>query len=441
MWMLLGGPEARGMLLEARFRVANRLMTTPYITLGEGELAYLTGPTGSGKTTALYAIAGLVGYEGSIRVLGREVRGYRRGELARAVGLVLDEVDKQFVAYRVADEVAFLLENMGVDREEVKRRVSESLRMLGVERLMWRPINTLSSGEKARVAIASALAGSPRLLLLDNFLARLDPPTARRLRSDIERIAGKEGLGVVVTSHEAPPGASKVFELGAVKPYNNNLVSRLRRPGRVVLRARDVWFWYDKREPVLRGVSLEVREGEILAVMGRNGAGKTTLAKIISGLIKPKLGRVETTGGHVVYVPEDTDSFFVATRPIDEVSVSVARSGLASSPARVLDELGLSGYSRTPLYSLSLGVRKLVAVAAALPLATLMLVVDEPTVGLDRYHSALLARGLSRVADSGKPVVVVTHDEWFARLVSDRVVVIKEGRVVYDGGPDGAEVV
>jgi energy-coupling factor transport system ATP-binding protein len=207
-----------------------------------------------------------------------------------------------------------------------------------------------------------------------------------------------------------------------------------------VLEARDVWFWYERGKPVLRGVGVEVREGEVLALMGRNGSGKTTLAKILSGLLKPRTGHVRRAGGHPVYIPEDPDVFFVSARPIDEVSASVARSGLNVDPLGLLDELGLSRYSEAPVYSLSLGVKKLVALAAAMPLASLALIVDEPTVGLDPHYSILLARSLLRLADSGVPVIIVTHDEEFVRLVADRVVVLRDGVLVYDGDPEGARV-
>lgn len=419
-------------------RIPGRLQDWLTFKLGEGEALDLIGPTGSGKTSVLHAMAGLLGYEGSVRIDGLEIVDADRRSLAAKIGFVTDEPEREFVAYIVADEVAFTLENLGAEPDEIRAMALKALRDVGAEHLAWRPVWTLSSGEKVRVAIASAMAHGPDVLLLDNVAARLDPPTKHELEGLLEEVV-RRGSSVIEARYERREGRDFV-ELAPNPP----LPPEVEKPGGgpQILEVREIWFSYGRKmKHVLRGVSLGLGGGEVVAVMGRNGVGKTTLAKIMAGLLKPSSGEVKGRGCPVVYVPENPDPFFAGVTPEEDVALSLKISRTGGSPQKILELVGASWAISRPMYSLSIGTKKLVAMASALALNPCILILDEPAVGLDAYHKRLVANTLKRAAGRGVAVIAVTHDVGFAVETASRALVLSDGRIVFEGRPDEVRVV
>jgi energy-coupling factor transport system ATP-binding protein len=401
------------------------------LRLEEGEHVAVLGPSGSGKSTLLRALAGLVPhfhggtFGGTVIVVGRDTRETRPSALAGEVASVFQDPEDQIVMARVANEVSFGLENLGAEPAEIWPRVEEALALVGAEHLAERPTAELSGGELQRVALASALALRPRLLLLDEPTSQLDPAAADAFFAIVE------GLPCAVVLSEQRPArplahAHRVLFmdggrllLDAPRPEAVEWLARNRplylpHTPEAVCRVEGVSFAYGEA-PVLERVSIEVRRGEVVALTGPNGAGKTTLALLACGLLQPAAGTVEH--GRAAYLAQDPGRHVVTERVVDEVAL-----GAGEERARAwLSRLGLAEHAERHPRDLSSGERERLALAAVLALEPDLLVLDEPTRGVDPERKAELAR-LLRAEAPVRGTLVVTHDLPWAADVADRVV-------------------
>jgi energy-coupling factor transport system ATP-binding protein len=405
------------------------------LRIERGEVIALLGPSGSGKSTLLRALAGLVPhfhggrYSGHVSVAGLDTRRARPAELARLVATVFQDPEDQVVMTTVGNEVAFGLENLGTPPPQIWPRVEEALRTLDVAALRQRRTAELSGGELQRVCLASAIAMRPELILLDEPTSQLDPAGAEALLDAVPRL----GAAVVLSEQRIERAleladrvlfveggrlvldASKdaaVRWLAGERPAFAGLVSAElaeAAPSDAVVIIDNAWFSYD-RDPVLAGASLEVRRGELVVLEGPNGSGKTTLAKIAAGLLKPSRGSIRRDG-RAGYLSQDPGRYVVCETVLDEAALAVggderrARASLAA--------VGLEWAARRHPRDLSSGERErlgLVAVAVAEPD---LLVLDEPTRGIDPDRKIELAELLARYAQRGGGVLVVTHDRSF----------------------------
>jgi energy-coupling factor transporter ATP-binding protein EcfA2 len=403
------------------------------LELEPGEFVALLGASGSGKSTLLRALAGLVPhfhggrFSGRVVVAGRDTRTTRPAELAGTVATVFQEPEEQVVLTGVLAEVSFGLENLGTPSLEIVPRARAALAAVGAEHLAGRPVAELSGGELQRVCLASALALEPELLLLDEPSSQLDPDAARAMFE----YARAQGCAVVVAEQrpELPlEYADRVLFLrdGVIAdalprawtepPHEPDACDPA---GDVVVRVDGVSFAYAGGPPVLVDESLELRRGEIAALVGPNGSGKTTLAKVAAGLLVPASGEV-TRYGRSGYLPQDPGRFLIKETVLDEVALAAGES--RARP--VLAELGLAEFAGRHPRDLSSGERERVAIAAVLAIEPDLLVLDEPTRGVDPERKAELARLLRAQADE-RATLVVTHDRSFAAAVADRIVSLR----------------
>ncbi|HTR34046.1 MAG TPA: ABC transporter ATP-binding protein [Gaiellaceae bacterium] len=397
----------------------------------DGEHVLVLGSSGSGKSTLLRALAGLVPhfhggrFSGSVVVGGIDTREARPSELAGTVASVFQDPEDQVVMAKVANEVAFGLENTGAPPEAIWPRVEEALALVGAEHLADRAVGELSGGELQRVTLASALALRPRLLLLDEPTSQLDPATAEAFFETVERL----GCAVVVSEQRpARPLAhvGRVLFLDAGRlvldaPRDEALAwlaehrpLYLPHEPETVCRVRGVSFAYGANT-VLAGASLEVRRGEIVALTGPNGAGKTTLALIACGLLEPDAGDVEH--GRAAYLAQDPGRHVVTERVLDEVALGADEERAHAALAK----LDLTAFADRHPRDLSSGERERLALAAVLATEPELLVLDEPTRGVDPERKAALARLLRSEAPE-RGTLVVTHDLPWASEVADRIV-------------------
>jgi len=401
------------------------------LELGHGEHVALLGPSGSGKSTLLRALAALVPhfhggtFAGSVVVDGIDTRTARPSELAGTVASVFQDPEDQVVMSKVVNEVAFGLENTGAEPSGIWARVEEALALVGVEHLAERLTGELSGGELQRVSLASALALRPKLLLLDEPTSQLDPDGAEaffdlvehlpcavlvseqrpaRPLAHVARVLFMDGGRVVLDA----PRSEAVAWLAEHRP-----LYLPHEPG-VVCRLAGVRFAYGENV-VLEDASLEVRRGEVVALTGPNGAGKTTLARIAAGLLQAESG--EVAHARSAYLAQDPGRHLVTERVLDEVALGADRLRAVAALANV----GLAGYEERHPRDLSAGERERLALAAVLATEPELLVLDEPTRGVDPERKQQLAR-LLRAEAPQRGTIVVTHDLPWAAEVADRVV-------------------
>jgi energy-coupling factor transport system ATP-binding protein len=402
------------------------------LELETGEVVALLGPSGSGKSTLLRALAGLVPhfhggrFSGRVVVAGLDTRTARPAELAGTAATVFQDPEDQVVMTIVANEVAFGLENLGVPPAEIWPRVERALASVDVLHLWGRKTVELSGGELQRVCLASALALEPRLLLLDEPTSQLDPEAAALFLDAVERL----GATVVLSEHRVAralalatrvvfvdggrilldAARTEALEwLAAERPrWTEACVPVTQAPSSdVVLRARGISFAFREALPVLDGVDLDLCRGEIVALEGANGSGKTTLARIVSGLLEPQAGTVELHG-RAGYLSQDPGRYLVKETALGEVALAV--NGDEHRARAALDRVGLDWATDRHPRDLSSGERGRLAVAAVAVAEPDLLVLDEPTRGLDPERKSELAAWLKRYAASGKAVLIATHD-------------------------------
>ena len=401
------------------------------LDIDPGEVIALFGPSGSGKSTLLRALAGLVPhfhggrFAGRVEVAGLDTRTTRPADLAGTVATLFQDPEDQVVMARVVNEVAFGLENVGTPPAEIPVRAAAALAAVGAGELADRPVAELSGGELQRVCLASVLALSPRLLLLDEPTSQLDPDGAA---AAIE-LARSSGAAVVVSEHRPErvlEACDRVLFLDEGRLSENGLprawlpreavLPRGEPTGEAVCRLEEVSFAYDR--PVLDGVGLTVGRGEIVALLGPNGSGKTTIGKLATGLLEPQAGRV-VREGRACYLSQDPGRYLVSERADEEAALAVG--GDLGRARAALSELGLADHAARHPRDLSSGERERLALAAVLVAEPDLLVLDEPTRGVDPQRKDELVE-LLRAQAPARATLVATNDLVFAAAVADRVV-------------------
>lgn len=477
------------------------------LVLDEGELALVVGRTGAGKSTLLGTMNGLVPHftggrlSGRVVVAGLDTRDHPPREMAEVVGRVGQDPVAGFVADTVEDEIAYGMEQLGVPPATMRKRVEETLDLLGIAGLRSRSLATLSGGQQQRVAIGAALVTSPPVLVLDEPTSALDPGAAEEVLAAITRLVHDLGTTVVMAEHRLEravqyadsvivlpgegrvcngdpatmmvdsPVAPPVVQLGrlcswsplplsvrdarrAARPLRGRLAAPLprRRPaGDVMLRARGVTVRYGERIAV-REVDLDLAAGSVTALMGRNGSGKSSLLWALQGSGARSGGSVrvdgmetaKTAGGQASRLGRSRrggPAFTALVGLVPQTAADLLYLGTvgeeceAAGPAArvLLDRLAPGIDDRHNPRDLSEGQRLSLVLAIQLAAGPKVLLLDEPTRGLDYGAKARLAEQLDLLARDGHAVLVATHDVEFVAGSADRVVVLADGDVIADG--------
>jgi energy-coupling factor transporter ATP-binding protein EcfA2 len=413
------------------------------LELRPGELVCLLGSSGSGKSTLLRALAGLVphfhggGFSGRVEVAGHDTRRVSPSELAGAVASVFQDPEDQVVFTGVENEVAFGLENIGTPPHEIHDRALEALSALGAVHLAARKTHELSAGELQRVCVASALALQPELLLLDEPTSQLDPEAAESLLDlatelgcavvvseqrpalpleRCDRVVFMNGGRVVLDADREDALRWLAAERPAFLPHEPGGLESSASAAESLCRVKGASYAYRNR--VVPVPELEVRRGEVVALTGENGSGKTTLAKLAAGLLEPATGTA-WRAGRASYMSQDPGRYVVEERVDEEVALGVG--GDRSRARAALELVDLTGFESRHPRDLSSGERERLALAAVLVTEPDLLVLDEPTRGMDPERKLELA-ALLRAQAAGRGTLVVTHDLVFAADVADRFV-------------------
>jgi energy-coupling factor transport system ATP-binding protein len=438
------------------------------LTVEPGERVLLLGSSGAGKSTVLRALTGLLDpelgdEEGTLQVDGAHPR--RR---ETRVGYVQQDPESQLVMARAGDDVAFGLENHAVPPPEIAPRVAAALGAVGFPYGPERPTGALSGGEQQRLALAGVLALEPRLLLLDEPTANLDPDGAAAIRTTIGSVQQHTGATLLLVEHRVAESLPLVDRVVVLAPgggvladgtpaevltrHHDHLVAAgVWVPGHVVpprrgaspggpalLEAHDVVLDLGGRT-VLDGASLAVGPGEVVALTGPNGAGKTSLSRVLGGLRRPTRGTVTTSfserppwrwraadlTARIGTVFQDPEHQFLTGSVREELLLGAAEAGRADE---LLVRLRLDHLARANPFTLSGGEQRRLSVATALASSPRVLVLDEPTFGQDLRTWTELVDLLDGIRADGTGILAVTHDEAFVHALADHVVTMTSGR-------------
>lgn len=470
----------------------------------KGEFITVCGATGSGKSTLLRLLkrelAPLGEMTGEISIDSTEQEKLDEKTSAYKIGYVMQRPERQIVTDKVWHELAFGLENMNLPQSVIARRVAEIAAYFDMESWFEKDVSELSGGQKQLLNLAAVMVMQPKMLILDEPTAQLDPIAADAFIATVRKINRELGLTVIMTEHrleEIVPVCDKVLALenGRVLYFDTpeNVVRKLKdspllcampaaarlyhalgcegecpldvRDGRAFVTSRfkndvrqleevqentqntfalelkDVFFRYAKNAPdVLMGLNLSVHENEIFCVLGGNGSGKTTMLNVASGIMKHYGGSVRVFGKKLkdyrnqslyreclAVLPQDVQTVFLCNTVGEELKD--AQAGISLLPFDLT-----RFYERHP-YDLSGGEQQLVALAKVLATKPKLLLLDEPTKGVDAQARQKLIQVLKTLKEKGLTVVIVTHDVEFAALCADRCAMFFHGNIVSQGAP------
>lgn len=514
----------------------------------EGEFVGIIGSTGAGKTTLASLMTGAIPHHfagtlsGSVTIYAKESKTLSLTQIARYIASVIQDIDAQMVAGNVEDELLFGLENFGIAHDEIYPRMDEALRAVGILDLKYRDIDTLSGGQKQKVAIAAILALRPRVMILDEPTCALDPASSEMIFSILCDLNATYGITIVVieqkvallctycrrllvlsqgelcldapidealrqrelldsvginyprttrliqtlrarglndssTSHQIMPVsvADTVHVLDDMlssvplqsfvhdmhQPLSDDIIARVHASSSQstcpsqqeqdcpkTLAFEHVSFSYAGAQETLSNISFSLYPGELVALVGQNGAGKTTITKLINGLLRPRTGTIFLCGTSTQNMPVSTRARFVSTlfqnpdyqlsKPSvrEEVAFSCLLVGIDKDKAyaradKVIDELNLDP-SASP-FMLSRGQRQMVALAATMVTRPQLLLLDEPTCGLDFVECQRVMEHVIRLQQTGCAVLMVCHDMEVVADYATRLMVISKGKLLATG--------
>lgn len=480
------------------------------LSINSGDFVVVCGQSGSGKTTLLRMLKKEIAphgeKQGAVYYKGEDVEKLDDKISAQKIGFVFQKPDQQIVTDKVWHELAFGLESLGYDSDYIRLRVGEMANYFGITSLFRKKTTELSGGQKQLMNLASVMAMSPDVIILDEPTSQLDPITANDFITTLKKINDELGLTVIIIEHrlqEVFPIADKVavMEDGKVICYDtprnvceklsnhpmsqgfpsavriwqksggkencpltvkegrnfiNSNFSERKLPLRNtipntedIITLKDVFFRYEKGgNDILSGTNLSIKKGEHFCILGGNGSGKTTTLKILAGLLKPYRGKViidnnkmtkKTTADFnrlgVAMLPQNPESVFLKSRVIDDYTELCKIKGIEKSAYEdkinsVAEKLGIKDLLENHPYDLSGGEIQKCALGKVLISEPKILLLDEPTKGVDAYSKLSLSKILQEIKFDGVTIITVTHDVEFASIVADRCGLFFDGEVL-----------
>lgn len=480
------------------------------LSINSGDFVVVCGQSGSGKTTLLRMLKKEIAphgeKQGAVYYKGEDVEKLDDKISAQKIGFVFQKPDQQIVTDKVWHELAFGLESLGYDSDYIRLRVGEMANYFGITSLFRKKTNELSGGQKQLMNLASVMAMSPDVIILDEPTSQLDPITANDFITTLKKINDELGLTVIIIEHrlqEVFPIADKVAVMEDSKvicydtprnvceklsnhPMSQGFPSAVRiwqksgskgecpltvKEGRNfinlnfserklplrntipntedIITLKDVFFRYEKGgNDILSGTNLSIKKGEHFCILGGNGSGKTTTLKILAGLLKPYRGKVIIDNNKmtkkntadfnrlgVAMLPQNPESVFLKSRVIDDYTELCKIKGIEKSNYEdkinlLAEKLGIKDLLENHPYDLSGGEIQKCALGKVLISEPKILLLDEPTKGVDAYSKLSLSKILQEIKSNGVTIITVTHDVEFASIVADRCGLFFDGEVL-----------
>ncbi len=448
--------------------------------------------------------------QGNVTVRSYSTRKARIGGLASLVGMVFQDPESQLVTSSVADEVAFGPENFGVAREEINARVKSALKATRLEGYEEREPYNLSGGEQQACVIASVYALQPDIYVMDEPLANLDPSGRAQVLRLIIDVAKKRGKTLVIVEHaleEVIPLVDRIvvmhqgeiirdgpveevlslgdipkiftrppivrlsekflhqvkpltpenfykelankYSLGAIQASNSPVQESV-NDGKPIIKVKDVSYSYTQSKEALRNISLTIREGELVAILGRNGSGKTTLVRHLIGLIKPSENKIFVNGKDVALTPthelaqdvgfcfQNPNHQIVTFKVRDEVIFGLRAHNVPASEYEeriheALKIVDMLDYINAEVFDLGKGQKQRLALASVLALKPRILIIDEPTTGQDPQMAEGIFSIIKELNEMGTTVLMITHQMEYAANYAQRAIVLRSGEITFDG--------
>lgn len=507
------GLVAHAQLKSVTFTYGNEeypALSSVSLTIPEGQFVVLAGRSGSGKTTLLHhfkkELLPIGTRSGEILYNGEPLLHLPSVNSAQDIGIVFQNPENQMVMDTVIQELAFSLENLGYDSAVIQKRIAELISFLGFQDLLHESVHTLSGGQKQIVNLAAVLILQPKLLLLDEPTAQLDPVAAKEFLTLLKRIHEELGITIIMSEHRLDevlsladrlifmekghilyddhpnevvkelwkhddfrsyiPQIPRLFlEWGTEHPpftvhegkkilpnfYSEHCTSVDESQGQVQLEAKHVTFQYEKNSAmVLQNVSLQVHKGDWIGLVGKNGTGKSTFLQVLAGLVIPRRGKVRWNGTslqkidvlqryeEIGYVSQHPYYHFTFDTVWKEL-LNRAKDCKYENPEivveEILDQFSIKETKNRHPHDCSGGEQQLVAICLALLAKPRMLLLDEPTKGLDPEKKEALGKHLVNLKSSGTTIVMATHDIEFAAKYVNRCVMLFDGQLIMEETP------
>ena len=464
-----------------------------------GSFVGIIGPTGAGKSTLCMALAGIIPnladgtMTGLVEVNGMNTSRHSVSALSERVGYVQQDPESQLFCASVEDEIAFPLENRGVAPEIIEQQIDAMLDLVGMTGYRKRVPTSLSGGQMQRVAIAAALAAEPDVLILDEPTAALDPEGKQEVFDVLERIRRTRSMTVIMAEQDTEHiaywadqvlfmvngelvrnGDASLFTrekgllesagvqvvedaLPQVKAVHKN--KKTDKPVDTVISLDQVSYRYGQggnASQALDDVTVDIARGSFVGLIGRNGSGKSTLAKHLNGLFKPTHGTVTVDGldtskhsvgemaAHVGFVFQNPDHQIFCSTTKDEIAFGPTALGLDGATVfKRVDEMmtlfDLHRYEDISPATLGYGERRAVALSSVIAMRTPILVLDEPTAGLDHRLAARFLGTIEKLNRRGVTIIMISHDMRAVYRYCTHVMELEDGRMVQYGPIDRSE--
>ena len=449
-------------------------------SLEKGRCIMVTGPSGAGKTSLCLAASGILHHEyggkkeGSVVIDNKDVAQYHSlSELAQNVGVVFDDPEAQMIFTTVEEEILSALEHRGLTAAVIEQRLSGIMKITYLEELKDRSPHNLSGGQKQRVALAATLALGNDILILDEPTSELDEHATRRIASILKDLKD-QGKTILLIEHKFSHFREMVdtlivLENGEITAQGipdavlmDNHIKGMVMPdfstvrknvgaaitGDPIISVRDLTHCYGEVQ-ALSGISLSIKKAEFIAIVGENGSGKTTLVKHFNRLLSPTSGNVIVNGKNtkdcsiaalacdVGLVFQNPDHMFFADTVREEIAYGVKNLGIENSDSIIdaaLHDAGLTESADLYPRWLSRGERQRLGIACIVAMQPRVIVLDEPTTGLDGYEALLVITILKKLQEKGHTIIIITHNRDIAEHCADRIITMGRGKIISDTG-------